>query len=309
MPIQGCLWKLIIYKLDKMWILEGRILYQFFSKPMANNVVVQQRSALSETVKVATLVEETQRRLRHTSRELPSSARLETLEELSQLMTNSGHSVNFMKRILETGISKYENRVANSKLDKNDINYRPLHQPSGRSIKKLREKALAKENWYRKDGNQELDSLKKVNGKGLGRGDKREKQRPSTVMMVPSTKGGILIKKLKEDEEKMVEISGFRTKYNELGGRKMGTLFPTNLSANLPCGRETCHPCSFLGDGKKKSNCKQRSVLYISKCLLCNPAKEGKNKDKETGREGIYLGETSRSLAERSQEHIKGGRL
>ena len=52
--------------------------------------------------------------------------------------------------------------------------------------------------------------------------------------------------------------------------------------------------------------------MYESRCLICNPASsrvEGNHEDAqpsvETPREGIYIGETSRSLHERALEHMK----
>ena len=59
------------------------IRYEFFEKPMAANVVIQSNSALSETVKVASLTEEVVRRLKHTSLELDHTSRMEALEALS----------------------------------------------------------------------------------------------------------------------------------------------------------------------------------------------------------------------------------
>ena len=99
---------------------------------MSNNVVIQEKSALSESVKIASLTEHVTRRLKNTSQDLPISYRLEALEKLSQKMANSGHKPEFMKRILTTGICKYERKLAASRLDIEDPNYQKLHQPSGR---------------------------------------------------------------------------------------------------------------------------------------------------------------------------------
>ena len=76
----------------KIWIENLQKLYMFFMKPMCNNVVLQERSAVSETVKVSSLTEEIVRRLKSTKEELPFSYRMQTLEDISQRMKNSGHS-------------------------------------------------------------------------------------------------------------------------------------------------------------------------------------------------------------------------
>ena len=39
------------------------------------------------------------------------------------------------------------------------------------------------------------------------------KQAAATVVFVPSTRGSTLLKSLREDEDKMAEVTGFRVKY------------------------------------------------------------------------------------------------
>ena len=50
-------------------------------------------------------------------------------------------------------------------------------------------------------------------------------------------------------------------------------------------------------------DCKKRNLLYESKCELCNPDQKDGRKDGLRGGKGIYVGETSRSLYERTKEH------
>ena len=47
------------------------------------------------------------------------------------------------------GILRFEAKLKNSKLGKDDPGYKPLHQPSGRSKRKWRKKVMKKSNWYR----------------------------------------------------------------------------------------------------------------------------------------------------------------
>ena len=58
-------------------------------------------------------------------------------------------------------------------------------------------------------------------------------------------------------------------------------------------------------------NCKSKNVVYESKCRICNPDIQPDGRQSEvaqpTGRDGIYIGETSRSLHERALEHVKEG--
>jgi hypothetical protein len=134
--------------------------------------------------------------------------------------------------------------------------------------------------------------------------EKTSKIKPTTVLFVPSTKGGILTKMLRENEEEMVRITQFRTKIQEAGGIKLAGLFSTNLSRGAHCQREDCQPCN-AGE-EKRQNCKLSNILYESKCELCNATEEdGKTSQVVENREGIYIGETSRSLYERSREHVR----
>ena len=65
----------------KIWIEKMQIWYMFYQKPMCNNIVVQEKSALSESVKVSSLTEEIVRRLKNTRDSLPVEYRMETLED------------------------------------------------------------------------------------------------------------------------------------------------------------------------------------------------------------------------------------
>ena len=116
---------------------------------MATNLVLQAKAALSDSVKAASLKEEVVRRLKNTSMNLSFSKRLETLEELSQKMVNSGHRPDFIKKIMIGGILRFEDKVRKSQLSKQDPNYKPIHQPSGRNLGRMKKKAMAKDNWYK----------------------------------------------------------------------------------------------------------------------------------------------------------------
>ena len=158
----------------KLWIGKSNIiLYEFFSKPMAANAVVMEKSALSTSVKTATLTEEIVRRLKHTSQRLECSSMLETLEEATQKMINSGHRNSFIERIMIQGIVKYERMVKRSKRDETEQGYRILHQPSGRCSVRLRKKVMARENWFKPKPREDDDIETKKCGKPKGQEKKK----------------------------------------------------------------------------------------------------------------------------------------
>ena len=143
-------------------------------------------------------------------------------------------------------------------------------------------------------------------------GDKPGKQAVNaTVVFVPSTRGSTLVRSLKEEEDRMEEITGFRIKFQEAGGSILANAFNTNLGSGQPCGRTGCPPCEDSGG---KTDCKARNIVYESVCKLCNPETSREEADddvaqpsgrKEHPREGVYIGESSRSLHERASEHVR----
>ena len=101
---------------------------------------------------------------------------------------------------------------------------------------------------------------------------------------------------------------GFKVRVSEKGGTPLSSLLSNkNLWKGQPCGREgsECYPCQQKTDVKEP--CTQRNILYESECGKCNVLGEHKVRDKDTLGDtrdppSIYVGESARSLAERSKE-------
>ena len=98
-------------------------------------------------------------------------------------------------------------------------------------------------------------------------GDKKMKTFPkagkggvktTTVMFVPSSKGGLLTKMMKEREDVLVDMTRFRIKIQEAGGVKLKNMFSTDLAAGDHCSREDCMPCK---ESDRRQNCKRQSIL------------------------------------------------
>ena len=89
----------------KIWILNAwTILFEFFEKTMASNIMVEEGSAPSQDVKMATLSEEIARRLRNTCLEVDHSTRMEILERACTKMKTSGHMEAFIRQAVVRGI-------------------------------------------------------------------------------------------------------------------------------------------------------------------------------------------------------------
>ena len=310
-----------------IWVVGGRtILYEFFEKTMASNLMVEAGSALSKDVKLATLSEEVARRLRNTSVRLDSSRRLEIVERACTKMKTSGHSEEFIRLAVEQGIRSFDAKMRRSLLEIDNPGYQPLFPTAGwkRNIKS-KEKAMKRATWFRGKENEDEDdwnplplskssgrvSKKKKIFRKVGKSKPKSSDGNATVVFVPSTRGGILIQSLKDEEDTMAEITGFRVKYQEAGGSILANAFNKNLGSGQTCGRADCPPC-IESDGKV--DCKAKSIVYESKCLVCNPKTSHEEADDHedqpsetmnTPREGIYVGESSRSLHERAIEHVR----
>ena len=79
---------------------------------------------------------------------------------------------------------------------------------------------MAKQNWYKDGQQQRAGILPKdgVNRKEFQRDGKVERIATTTVMFVPTTRRGLLTTMLKEQEDKLANMTGFRVKYQEAGG-------------------------------------------------------------------------------------------
>ena len=100
-------------------------------------------------------------------------------------------------------------------------------------------------------------------------------------------------------------IIGFRIKVVERTGRTLHSYFPlTRLWDGLECGRQDCITCKQgLEDIQ---TCNRSSLVYENICSVCNPqvlSKEGLKDYSPGDIPSIYIGETSRSLQERTKNH------
>ena len=271
---------------------------------MAANTVLHAKTALSEQTKFSSLTQEVVRRLLHTSRRLPNRSRMECLEKFSQKMTNSDHRPNFIRKVLIAGITSYTTKVKNSLLPTRHPSYKPLHLGTNfNTMARWKKKVMARERWYKNKETTNDDTQKKAKGmkKESFRKDGNDNIQTTSVMFIPSRRGGLLTKMMREREQELPKITRFKVRMQESAGIQLARLFSTNLAKGEHCGRDDCHPCE---GSDKISNCKQSSILYESRCKLCNPnLPSSSHGEQNVKRIGIYYGETSRTLYERSKEH------
>ena len=111
---------------------------------------------------------------------------------------------------------------------------------------------------------------------------------------------------LREQLGRMEQTIGFRIKVVERAGTRLKDMFSlTNLWGGSQCAREDCTTCTQ--EGEDIPDCMRRGIVYESICTKCNPEsiKPGPLKSVNKDVPSVYVGETSRSVYERAEEHWK----
>ena len=107
----------------------GKILFKFFSKPMANNITIQYGTGLAKNVIFSALRQELVRRMLNSSVELDWEERLHIVSDFVQLLINSGHRYPFIKSVTLQAITKYKYMLRRAQLDPENEKFRPLYRP------------------------------------------------------------------------------------------------------------------------------------------------------------------------------------
>ena len=95
----------------------------------------------------------------------------------------------------------------------------------------------------------------------------------------------------------------------ERGGTTLGSMLSNkNLWTGTECGRKECKTCCQKGE--KREDCIRRNILYESECERCVTWKVSDKEMKRTGGvPSLYVGESARSLFERSTEHWQAAHM
>jgi hypothetical protein len=248
-----------------MFMLDNRVMFSFYSKPMSTRFVIPERSAHPQKVKRTTLIQEGVRRLLNVSPDLPDEERQRVMKEYDLKMRYSGYSRNFRWNAIDAAYSIYTD-----KLKKHTEGTRPLYRHREfERINRENRKTKSKETWYRGD----------------------ELNPNSAPLIVDPTPGGILVKEMQKVCREFKETHGIGIIIVERGVRKIATNVRSNPLGDKGCSRDKCPVCR----GERPGQCDRPGVGYRQTCLKC----------KEKGIEATYEGETSRTGYQRGQEHDK----
>ena len=118
----------------------------------------------------------------------------------------------------------------------------------------------------------------------------------TSVLFVPVTKGGILVKDLTKREEEINRNSDERIKFIEMGGIKVkNMLVRKNPFPITDCEMRKCVLCKTNLQNQLKVPCNVNNVGYRLVCKTCEERVILK----------VYEGKTSRSARTRGAEHMR----
>ena len=302
----------------------------YYQKEVKTPFVIMARSGMATQQKLQILSNELTRRLSNVNQEnseLKQYTRI--INQFTQELKSSEYSFRTAREIVISGIRGLRTRKRLREL-KNQKFYREAHTTARhRAAKKL----VSKEIWYKKQEKvltdqtlgPEIPRSLPRNGTRRTKSGNQEKNKNKeheskikSVMFVPFTPGSELAKLLRENEEKLVELTGCKVKIVERTGTKIQELLTrSNPWKGHDCGRQNCLLCftKLRTEKNTTQDCHQKNIVYQIRCLNCQETelekienmdlsehekRELKNKIKLS----IYIGESSRSTYERGWEHL-----
>ena len=260
----------------------GKIVFKFFSKPMANNITIQYGTGLAKNTIFSALRQELVRRMLNCCVDLNWDERLSIIGDFIQLLINSGHRFAFVKSVTLQALTRYKFMIRRSKLDEHDKKYRPLYRARSfdylnRTVAKMVDcmtwyKGMKVYDLFRNDWKRNLSSVK-VGGKGRKWKNKvnikqqmaeKNKEIVATMFVPPSNKS-LLFDYLVEEEDKLAGEMRWRIKLIEQSGFPLNRLFIPKfpLLEGCPRGQE----CSICGNTGVK--CNRKGVVYKATCRWC----------------------------------------
>ena len=327
-----------------LWLEKDQTLcHTYFEKSMRTQMVLPKRSAMGQRQKSAINSNDANRRISNIDDRLGVEEKIRVLDHYTAQLKNSGYTGSESKEIVQNGVLGWKRRKERREAAGQGF-YR-----SAESTLQLRSKRrlLGRETWFKKPvggaeqkqqlggqrGSQQMKSaggergrqqMKSAGGEKRKReeedqqGGVRKKQNTvKSVLFCPYTRRGELASKLREGEEQMEKLTGYRLKVVEQPGEKLLDLLQTsNPWRGQDCGRQGCWLCKtkVMTNQNLKQDCFKRSLLYETWCETCyreekekiiEQMEEGKEREERIRkiRKYKYLGETARSAFERGLEH------
>ena len=277
---------------------------------MASGLVVQKGTALGKQTIFASLRQDLIRRLLHVSDHFGVKEQMKIVEDFTQSLANSGHRYSFAKSVILQALTRFKTMKNRSRLHREDPRYLPLYRNRWYDFdRRCKIKKTLGRTWYTGKNfgdfyKQEWKRrMKRKGGRMKNKASKADTEPPSTVMFVPSTRGGMLLNMLESLESDLWK-SGDATwsvKLVEKSGKQLRHLF--NLRMPILKGCPLGSGCKLCDNDAVKCTC--RGVVYLAECKDCHNAAVvvGGVKEELNISDSWYVGETSRPLRMRVKEH------
>ena len=213
------------------------MLYEHYRKPMANMLLMLEKSAIPAKMKRNVLTQEVVTIRRNIHPDLPWETTAKHLNNFNQRMRLSGYDENYRYQIIKSGVEGFDKMLEKEANEGVPINKPRTYEDDQRQKKKYSKK----KNWFRKGG---FD----------------------VPLFVPHTPGGELARRMRLKEAQNNQGRKIRLKIIEKSGITLEQkLRRSNPWAKENCGRPKCFSCSSGGGG----NCWRESVTYILWCDEC----------------------------------------
>ena len=219
----------------QMKVIDGKVVYKFYKKPMSNQRVILAESAVPMNVKRSTLAQEGIRRLRNTQRSLQWEVKADILSEFSQQMKISGYNERFRGEIIRSAVIGFERQCEAA-----DRGTRPLFRPREfQQEQRRRTKLMARSSWHRPKAN--------------------------VVGFYPGSPGGKLAKQIQTIVTEETARLGMTAKIVETGGRTLKSQL-VRLDLTGCVYRDICPVCLSETEGASHT---RSGVLYSGTCQIC----------------------------------------
>ena len=222
-------------------------------------------------------------------------------------------------------VTKYLHMLECSRRPVDDPTFKPMYlEKNYRESERQLKKYLDKMGWYRRDSDTvhgctspnevqpdeivgQKPEMWRTRLEGVWRGSSFSQRNVegldfSTLLQVPSTKGARLLKALMALEPGLARMSKYNVKIIEKAGTPLSRMFQ-RIHVPEVCHLPDCQVC-LNKEENKPSKCRSSNIVYEATCLEClDQCIQGKRSKESVGK---YIGESSRTLAERCREHIAG---
>ena len=252
----------------EMGMIDNKVHYMFYRKPMANKYTMMANSAVSDRVKRSTMTNEALRRLLCCSPNLEEQKKVQVMEDYAKLLKRSGYSERFRYEVISDAIRGHQKL-----LQEEEEGRRPLNRPRSFQEEERRKKRLEKGGrWYRRE-------------------ERGSKVREG-VFIIPPTPESALAKTFKKICEEELRGTKISMAVSERGGRRLGQELGCTVpgqSTREHCRRERCFPCNTGQVGM----CRKTGLGYEIECLICGQHIKSK-----------YAGETGKNMFQRGSQHV-----